>query len=70
MLNYTEYFKIVNSEFKVEFNDRNVKVRFNSDLVSVAEVVSYTLQKVCVRDIVVNDSDIEEIIRYIYKQEK
>ena len=70
LLNYTEYFKIVNSEFKVEFNDRNVKVRFNSDLVSVAEVVSYTLQKVCVRDIVVNDSDIEEIIRYIYKQEK
>ena len=69
LLNYTDYFKNSNSEFNIEINDRNVRVRFNSDLVSVAEVVSYTLQNVSVRDIVVNDSDIEEIIRYIYKQE-
>ncbi len=46
-----------------------VSVRFNSDAVSVEDMLSYTLSRVHVKDINLKDADIEEIIRRIYRQE-
>ena len=43
-----------------------VTVRFNSDVVSVEDMLSYTLSRVHVKDINVKDADIEEIIRRLY----
>lgn len=67
VLDYSGHFINSGAVFDVKVNDKKVKVRFNSELVSVAEVLSYTLQKVNVKDIFISDSDIEEIIRSIYR---
>lgn len=67
VLDYSEHFINSGAVFDVKINDKKVKVRFNSELVSVAEVLSYTLQKVNAKDIFVSDSNIEEIIRNIYR---
>lgn len=67
VLDYSEHFIDSGATFNVEVNGRKVKVRFNPELVSVAEVLSYTLKKVNVKDIFVSDLGIEEIIRNIYR---
>lgn len=67
VLDYSEHFMDSGATFDVEVNGRKVKVRFNPELVSVAEVLSYTLKKVNVKDIFVSDLGVEEIIRNIYR---
>lgn len=67
VLDYSEYFMDSGATFDVEVNGRKVKVRFNPELVSVAEVLSYTMKKVNVKDIFVSDLGVEEIIRNIYR---
>lgn len=66
-LDYSKHFMDSGATFDVEVNGRKVKVRFNPELVSVAEVLSYTLKKVNVKDIFVSDLGVEEIIRNIYR---
>ena len=44
------------------------KIRFNSQKVSVQDMLKYTLGNVNVSDINVKDADIEEIIRRLYKE--
>ncbi len=44
-----------------------VSVGFNTDKISVEQMLNYTLGKVHVKDINVKDADIEEIIRRLYK---
>lgn len=68
VLDYSEHFMDSGATFDVEVNGRKVKVRFNPELVPVAEVLSYTLKKVNVKDIFVSDLGVEEIIRNIYRR--
>ena len=42
-------------------------VAFNTDKISVEQMLNYTLGTVHVKDINVKDADIEEIIRRLYK---
>ena len=50
-------------------NDKNVfKIRFNSDVIPVGDMLNYTLSAARVKDIAVRDADIEEIIRRLYKE--
>lgn len=65
-LSYKEDFAFTDDDLSVEQSGGNVKVRFNSDVVSVENMLSYTLSKVHVKDINVKDADIEEIIRRLY----
>ncbi len=65
-LAYDKDFSFGEDDLSVEVNSAAVKVRFNSDIVSVEEMLSYTLSKVHVKDINVKDADIEEIIRRLY----
>ena len=44
-----------------------VSVGFNTDKISVEQMLNYTLGKVHVKDLNVKDADIEEIIRRLYK---
>ena len=59
-------FSFGEEDFKAEIKGNEVDVRFNSDVVSVEKMLSYTLEKVHVKDINVKDADIEEIIRRLY----
>lgn len=68
-LSYKEHFGFVDDDISIEENGKNIKVRFNSSIVPVSDMLSYTLQKINITDISVKDADIEEIIRRLYKQE-
>ncbi len=49
--------------------DKNIyKVRFNSAVIPVSDILSYTLSHADIRDISIKDADVEEIIRRLYKQ--
>lgn len=68
-LNYSEYFKVKAEDVQVKNEGFNVTVKFNSELIPISQMLSYTLQKVNINDISVKDTDVEEIIRKVYKQE-
>lgn len=68
-LEYKSHFKFKDDDLTVTNDGISVKVRFNSSAAPVADMLSYTLSKIYVKDISVKDADIEEIIRRLYKQE-
>ncbi len=68
VLAYAEHFGIGGDVVTTETDGKSVKVRFNSSVVPVSDMLSYTLGKINVNDISVKDADIEEIIRRLYKQ--
>lgn len=67
-LGYAAHFGFDSDELSVETEGKSVKVRFNSAVVPVSEMLSYTLGKINISDISVKDADIEEIIRRLYSQ--
>lgn len=68
-LDYKAHFRVTDDDVVVNNDGCSVNVRFNSDLIPVADMLGYTLSQVSVNDINVKDADIEEIIRRLYKQE-
>lgn len=54
-------------DLTVQAEGTMVSVGFNTDKISVEQILNYTLGKVHVKDINVKDADIEEIIRRLYK---
>lgn len=68
VLAYKEHFGFVDDDISVDADGNFVKVRFNSAIVPVSEMLAYTLQKISINDISVKDADIEEIVRRLYKQ--
>lgn len=68
VLAYKEHFGFVDDDISVNTDGGIVKVRFNSAVVPVSEMLKYTLQKININDISVKDADIEEIVRRLYKQ--
>lgn len=68
-LDYMSDLKLSDDDFSLSNNNTLVSVRFNSDIISVEDILSYTLSKVHVKDINLKDADIEEIIRRVYRQE-
>lgn len=68
-LNYNKRFKFKQEDLIMSNDGLSVSVRFNSSIAPVADMLSYTLSCVAVKDISVKDADIEEIIRRLYTQE-
>lgn len=66
-LEYQKKFNFSDDDMEIKNEGVNVTLRFNSDIVPVSEMLSYTLSNVHVKDISVKDADIEEIIRRLYK---
>lgn len=69
LLDYQKKFSAAEDDIEVESDGVIVSLRFNSDVVSVEDMLSYTLSQVHVKDINVTDADIEDIIRRIYRRE-
>ena len=67
-LEYKSHFNFKDDDLSVTNDGISVKVRFNSSVAPVADMLSYTLSKISVKDISVKDADIEEIIRKLYEQ--
>lgn len=68
-LDYIAHFGVTDEDVTINSEGAAVSVRFNSDKISVEDMLSYTLSTVHVKDINLKDADIEEIIRRLYKQE-
>lgn len=68
VLAYSEHFGFGKDDVSIEVEGSSVKVRFNSSIVPVSDMLGYTLGKINITDISVKDADIEEIIRRLYKQ--
>ena len=69
LLDYRGRFKLSDDDCSTEVKKASVCVKFNSSLVSVEDMISYTLQTVHVKDIEIRDVEIEEIIKRLYKRE-
>lgn len=67
-LNYADKFSLYGDDLSIENDGVLAKIRFNSEKVSVQDMLKYTLGNVNVSDINVKDADIEEIIRRLYKE--
>ena len=67
-LGYGEKFGLSDDDLIQEQDGTSCKIRFNSAIVPVSDMLSYTLSKINVKDINVKDADIEEIIRRLYKE--
>ena len=68
ILGYAKKFGLGEDDLFVENDSTSQKVRFNSAIAPVSEMLAYTLGKINVKDINVKDADIEEIIRRLYKE--
>ena len=68
-LDYLARFGLSPEELEFEFDGHEVTVRFNSRAAAVEDLLSYTLSTLHVKDINVTDTDIEEIIKGIYRSE-
>lgn len=68
-LDYIAHFGVTDEDVTINSEGAVISVRFNSDKISVEDMLSYTLSTVHVKDINLKDADIEEIIRRLYKQE-
>ena len=68
-LDYIAHFGVTDEDVVINSEGAVVSARFNSDKISVEDMLSYTLSIVHVKDINLKDADIEEIIRRLYKQE-
>ena len=68
-LHYNERFSLSEEDCSAEAKNTSVCVKFNSALVSVEDIIAYTLQCVHVKDIEIKDVPIEEIIKRLYKRE-
>ena len=67
-LGYAERFGLSQDDLSQEQDGSSYKIRFNSSIAPVSDMLSYTLSKISVKDINVKDADIEEIIRRLYKE--
>ena len=68
-LDYGKDLSLAGDDIEVNSDGAKATVKFNSDKVTVEQMLSYTLSKVHVKDINLKDADIEEIIRRLYRQE-
>jgi ABC-2 type transport system ATP-binding protein len=66
LLDFEKDLKLSGEDLKVEVSKEKVVVTFNSDLVSVSEMLAYILGKIKIKDISVKDVNIEEIVCRMY----
>lgn len=69
ILDYAAHFHVSGDDVQTVNDDSGVHVKFNTDKISAGSLVEYTLSKVKVRDMAVKDTDVEEILRHIYRKE-
>lgn len=69
-LHILEHFHLNEDDLEIETNHDNLNIKFNVDKVAVSDLVSYILQTISVKDMSVNDIDIEDIIMHVFRNEE
>ncbi len=67
-INVAKDFKLSLDDAKTWIEENSLFVRFNRDKISIPDIVSYVMPKVQVMDISIYETDIEEIIKKIYRK--
>lgn len=67
-LRYFERFNTSEDQFKIKQLHNVINVSFDAEEFNIQEVIQYTLECVKINDIKVNDADIEEVVRMVYKE--
>ena len=68
-LHFVEDFCVTEEDIKIDRNKEKSTVTFNTDKISVSDMLSYILGKTQVKDIPVKDVNIEEIVCRMYGKE-
>lgn len=68
-LNFIANFNVEDNDVKVNRSKEKVTVTFNAEKISISDMLSYVLANVHVKDISVNDVNIEEIVCRMYGKE-
>lgn len=66
-LAFEKQFGLDGDDLEIAVEGKKAVVKFNSSKAQVSEMLSYILGAITVKDISVNEADIEEIIRRLYK---
>lgn len=66
-LEFDKFFLLDEDSLNISVNGKEAIVKFDSSKVQVSDMLSYILKTIGVKDIAVNEADIEEIIRRMYK---
>lgn len=66
---FNEDLQLENEDLHYTVDRKHIMVKFNTDKITVSEMLNYILRTSEVRDISVKDVDIEEIIRRVYRSE-
>lgn len=67
MLRFKEDLNLNSDDFQIKSNKEKITVIFNSQKIGVSDMLSYILTHTNIADISVNDVNIEEIVRRMYK---
>ena len=68
-MNFTEYFKADNDDIKINRDKEKVTIIFDSGKISISDMLEYILHNAQLKDISVNDVNIEEIVCRMYGKE-
>lgn len=68
-MNFTEYFKADNDDIKINRGKEKVTIIFDSGKISISDMLEYILHNAQLKDISVNDVNIEEIVCRMYGKE-
>lgn len=68
-LNFIANFNVENSDIKVNRNKEKITVTFNTEKISISDMLSYILANTQVKDLSVSDVNIEEIVCRMYGKE-
>lgn len=67
-IDVAENFGLSPEDAKTWIEETSIFVRFNRDKISIPDIVSYVMAKVQVMDISIHETDIEEIVKKIYRR--
>lgn len=68
-LDYSKEFSTDSDSITTETDNGQMSVTFDSSVFDVEQILGYSMKNCSISDIVIKDTDIEEIIRKIYKSE-
>lgn len=70
ILNYKQYFGLVDSDILIEYEGNKIQVQFDPSIVPVSDILTYTMKKLNINDVCIKEANVEEIIQSLYKQKR
>jgi ABC-2 type transport system ATP-binding protein len=66
-IDFNARFNLLTEDLKVNINGNSISVNFNRNRISASEIASLVMENATVRDMSIKDTDINQIVKKIYK---